>query len=179
MSKNSNGGKPDFKLTPLQDRFVDWYIITLNRTEAARKAGYKGDDNALAVIGHRNLRNAKIRAAITARMEELTMPKAEILMRLEQEASADISWFFEVKGGKVQIKESAFKKFGHLIKSIRQTKDGIHLALYDSQKAKELLAKHYGMLTDNIKIEEVRTKGYIGISPDDWDDNTPEDISNV
>ena len=33
------------KLTPKQQRFVSEYLKTGNATEAARRAGYKGNDN--------------------------------------------------------------------------------------------------------------------------------------
>ena len=51
-------------LTPKQNRFVSEYLIDLNQTAAARRAGYQGDENTLAVTGHRLLRNNKVALAI-------------------------------------------------------------------------------------------------------------------
>lgn len=53
-------------LTPKQQRFVDLYDG--NGTEAARLAGYGGNDNVLAVTARDLLRNPKIDAAIKARI---------------------------------------------------------------------------------------------------------------
>lgn len=41
-----------------------------NATQAAKAAGYRGTSSTLAVMGAQNLRNPKIQAAISARVEE-------------------------------------------------------------------------------------------------------------
>ena len=46
-------------LTAKQKLFAEAYVACLNATEAARRAGYKGSDNTLAVTGHDNLRKPK------------------------------------------------------------------------------------------------------------------------
>lgn len=53
-------------MTDLQRRFVDAYMGEAkgNATEAARLAGYSGDDAALAVRGSENVRNRKVRQAL-------------------------------------------------------------------------------------------------------------------
>lgn len=55
------------ELTGKQAKFVDVYDG--NGTDAARLAGYSGNDDVLAVTAHRLLRNTKVRAAIEARLE--------------------------------------------------------------------------------------------------------------
>lgn len=57
------------KLTEKQKRFVDYYIETGNKTEAAKKAGYS--EKTAASIGDENLRKPAIKAAIDARLREL------------------------------------------------------------------------------------------------------------
>jgi hypothetical protein len=57
--------KQEVKFTFKQQNFVDCYKG--NATEAARVAGYKGNDNALAQRGLELVRNSKIKAAIEAR----------------------------------------------------------------------------------------------------------------
>jgi hypothetical protein len=61
-------------LTHKQRRFVEAY--TGNATEAARAAGYKGNDVTLAAVGSENLRKPLIAAAIAAREK----PKTASLM---------------------------------------------------------------------------------------------------
>lgn len=66
--------KVDPKDKPLvgkQVAFVEWYVsavVNMNKTEAARRAGYKGNDAQLAVIGYENYRKPHIRAQIDKRM---------------------------------------------------------------------------------------------------------------
>lgn len=55
------------KLTARQAKFAAAYDG--NATEAARKAGYAGDDATLATQGYRLLRKAEVREAIGARTE--------------------------------------------------------------------------------------------------------------
>lgn len=52
-------------LTPKQQAFVEAYAG--NATDAARKAGYTGNDKTLGVTGSRVLANASVLAAIAAR----------------------------------------------------------------------------------------------------------------
>jgi phage terminase small subunit len=58
-------------LTLKQKAFADYYIETGNATEAARRAGYKGRNNTLAVTGNENLRKPNISAYISKRMAEI------------------------------------------------------------------------------------------------------------
>ena len=53
------------KLNPRQQRFVDEYLITLNASDAAVKAGYS--PNGAKVQGSRLLSNANVSAAVEAR----------------------------------------------------------------------------------------------------------------
>ena len=57
------------KLTEKQRRFIDYYVETGNKTEAAKKAGYS--EKTAASIGDENLRKPAIKAAIDARLREL------------------------------------------------------------------------------------------------------------
>lgn len=69
------------ELTPKQRAFAEAYIQCGNATLAAKEAGYSGTENALGVIGHRNLRKAKIVKVI----RELRMARAkEDVMDLDE-----------------------------------------------------------------------------------------------
>lgn len=59
-------------LTDKQLAFVYWYCsaaVNMNATEAARRAGYKGNDVTLGSVGQENLQKPLIRAAIDKRLE--------------------------------------------------------------------------------------------------------------
>lgn len=61
----------DHGLNPRQRRFADFYLISLNATDAYKKAGYAGNDKVASVEGHRLLVNPKVGAYIAARQAEL------------------------------------------------------------------------------------------------------------
>ena len=56
------------KLTPKQQRFVDEYLVDLNATQAARRAGYS--ERTCAKIGFENLQKPEIHAALQAASAE-------------------------------------------------------------------------------------------------------------
>lgn len=78
MSKKPVAKKPpvapeDKPLTPMQHKFVRWYvseICNFNGVMAAQKAGYKGSYNTLAVTAHDNLKKPNIKKAVDAAMKE-------------------------------------------------------------------------------------------------------------
>lgn len=75
-------------LTPKQQAFVDNYLIDLNATQAAIRAGYS--EKAAAATGYENLRKPEIAAAVQAAMQqraEAAAVTAEmVLERLRVEA---------------------------------------------------------------------------------------------
>ena len=63
------------RFTAKQAAFVEWYCsaaVNMNGTVAARRAGYKGNDNTLASVAAENLRKPAIRQEIDRRMALLT-----------------------------------------------------------------------------------------------------------
>ena len=71
------------KLTPKQLAFIDEYNKSGNATDAARKAGYKGNDVTLRQVGSENLSKPHI----LARVREKQQAKSE---RLELEADWEL-----------------------------------------------------------------------------------------
>ena len=76
------------KLTPKQQRFVDEYLVDLNATQAAIRAGYSA--KTAGSIGQRLLTKIEIQAELAAAMaarEERTEITADyVLRRLKEEA---------------------------------------------------------------------------------------------
>lgn len=56
-------------LTPKQKDFAEYYITCGNATEAARKAGYKGNSVTLGSVGAENLKKPQIAQYIAKRMK--------------------------------------------------------------------------------------------------------------
>lgn len=86
-------------LTGKQQVFINSYLSNgFNATEAARQAGYEGDGNTLAVVGHENLRKPNIAAIIRERMNESAMSANEVLDRLSKIARGEVTDFVNDEG---------------------------------------------------------------------------------
>ena len=142
------------QLTVMQRTFALEYIICKNGTEAARRAGYKGDDNVLAVTASENLRKHKIAEFINERFAEVSMRADEVIARTSEIASGDMGDFIDIKHGIpfFALDKAAARNKLHLIKKFENTSKGVKLELYDAQAAQRTLAQHHGLLKSDIQI---------------------------
>lgn len=154
-------------LTGKQQVFVIEYVKCLNATEAARIAGYEGNDVTLASVGYENLRKPHIASEINRIMSEYAMSAAEVLMHLTDIARGDVDDVLDEKGN-VDIKAARAKRKTRLIKKFSQRsitltdKDGegkdiydTEVEMYDRMAALGLLAKYHD-LTNRLKIVDWR-----------------------
>lgn len=149
------------KLTDKQQIFVNEYLICWNATEAARRAGYKGNGNTLGVIGFENLRKPKIKAIVGERMAELAMPADEVLLRLGEQARGDIGEFLRFSDGMklptIDIEKGKDKT--HLIKKLNYKDGSVSFELYDAQAALVHIGRRHGLFTDKMEHSgEVKTQ---------------------
>lgn len=95
------------ELTPKQSRFVEEYLIDLNATQAAIRAGYSAK-TANDQIG-KLLATPGIKAAIDAakleRSTETKIDAAWVLKRLAAEAEADVADIYEPDGALKPLKD--------------------------------------------------------------------------
>lgn len=110
-------------MTPKQKAFADYYIETGNKTEAARKAKYKGDDATLATVGWENLRKPEISAYIAERMGQ--QEKSRVA-----DANEVIEFYTAVMRGEVK------------------DQFGLDASLSDRLKAGDSLMKRYAAAAD-------------------------------
>lgn len=159
-------------LTDKQRMFVLAYLTCWNGTEAARRAGYAGDDNVLGVTGFDNLRNPKIARFVQARLAEKAMPADEVLARLADHARASMRDFISTdEQGKPTGFNLGPNTPQHLIKKVSITDKGITFELHDSQAALVHIGKHYGLFVD--RTEHSGSIQYVvDIDSDEPDTNT-------
>lgn len=151
------------RLTGKQKLFVDHYIICLNATEAARRAGYAGDDVTLSAVGSENLRKPQILNAIDERLNTYAMSANEVLTHLTDIARGDIGDALN-QFGAIDPLEAKKRGKSHLIKRfktkfIATTDKGgsdteiseTEIEMYDRLKALDLLAKYHD-LVNRIKV---------------------------
>lgn len=140
-------------LTNKQKAFINEYFIGgFNGTDAARRAGYKGNDATLASIAYENLRKPQIKEEIERRMKESAMGAAEVLYRLTEHARGDIGEFIAVDYLALQSHPKS-----RLVKKIKRTfrvdkdestTEHIELELYDAQAALVQLGRSHALFTD-------------------------------
>lgn len=184
-------------LTAKQQAFVSAYLVCLNATEAARRAGYS--EKTAHAIGWENLRKPEIAEAIGAGLAERAMPSSEVLARLADMARATADDFITVyksplvtidgepiKDGdgnpivrsfpSLDIDKARERGMLHLIKKVSYTANGPSVELYDAQVALVQLGKHHGLWVDKLEHSgSIDVKGYTTreASPDAWDEDSP------
>ena len=133
--------------------FAQEYVVDLNATRAAVRAGYTAKH--AAVTASKLLRNVNVEYWI-AEAQELKARKRDItndrvLEEMRRLAFAQTTDMVELKGGFVTIKDtySLTTEQKSAISQIRQKKDGeIEVRFYDKQKALDSLAKYLGIFSD-------------------------------
>lgn len=139
----------DVKLTDKQQLFVDEYLIDLNATQAAIRAGYSPKTAKSA--GSRLLTNVDISNAIKERLKEkeseLIATQDEILKTLTRQSRRQ-----EFDYNVVVLKEKTIED-GVVTERERAEVVKVPTKNSDSIKASELLGKYYSIWTDRHQVE--------------------------
>ncbi|MEG2322806.1 MAG: terminase small subunit [Anaerovoracaceae bacterium] len=143
-------------LTEKQKRFCDEYLIDLNATQAAIRAGYS--EKTAGRIAGQNLKKLEIQSRIQdlkgKRSERTEITQDRVLHELAQIGFAKVTDFVAIEGPFVKIKQTAEmpeEKIG-AIAGIKEGANGIDVKLNDKCKALELIGRHLGMFTDKVDI---------------------------
>ena len=155
------------KLTPKQARFVAEYLVDLNATQAAIRAGYS--ERTAAAQGVRLLRNVKVRDAVAAaqgKRESRTEVTQDMVIReLARIAFSDMRKLYREDGSMKNLSEldddtaaaisgietlEEFEGAGGDRCLVGHTKK---VRPWDKGRALELLGKHLGMFVDRAKVE--------------------------
>lgn len=138
------------RLTPRQERFVDEYLIDLNATQAAIRAGYSrktADRIGPELLGKTCVSDAiQRRRRDRERRTEITQDR--VLQELAAIAFARGTDYASVSpGGVVHIKptDELNDTQKAAVLSIKETQNGVEIKLADKVRALELLGKHQGL----------------------------------
>lgn len=138
------------KLTALQKRFIDEYLIDLNATQAAIRAGYS--EKTAHSIGPANLQKPAVARCVKrrmeARVERTEITQDFVLLELAKIAKADGTKFASVdENGEVKFAstEELAPEERAAIAGIKAGRFGAELKTYDKVKALELLGRHLGL----------------------------------
>jgi phage terminase small subunit len=107
-------------LTTKQRLFVEYYLSNgFNATEAARAAGYKGNENTLSSVGYENLRKPEIAAVVSERVNEAAMGANEVLARLSAIARGSVTDVLD-EDGRFDIHLARRAKKDGLLKKLKR-----------------------------------------------------------
>lgn len=144
-------------MTPKQQRFCDEYLIDLNATQAAIRAGYS--EKTARAIGNENLTKPDIKEYIEKRMAEkeaeLIADQDEVMKYLSSVMRRDLKESVVVT---LQNKTEKWVKDEDTGKLKKQTVTEespavveIPARLSDANKAAELLGKAYGLYKEKVE----------------------------
>ena len=151
------------KLTDKQQRFVDEYLIDLNATQAAIRAGYSA--KTADQQGSRLLANVKVKQAVAEKQAQRSkrtgVNQDRVVLELAKVAFAKMTDIVDSKG---RIKEDASPDDLACIESIKYKESDNEyggsvereVKIASKLKALELLGKHLGMWSDkfNVTVEK-------------------------
>lgn len=152
------------KLTAKQQRFVEEYLIDLNATQAAIRAGYKKSDytdtNANKLLENTRIAE-KIDKAMAERSRRTGINQDRVLLELAKMAFVNIDDVVDVTTG--AVKKNASREDLACIQSIKYKKsEGAsgttverEVKIADKKANLEMLGRHLGMFKDKKEIEIV------------------------
>jgi phage terminase small subunit len=165
------------ELTLKQERFIEEYLIDLNATQAAIRAGYS--EKTARSQGQRLLTNVDIQEAIQKAMNKRSkrteITQDRVLQELAKVAFADIKDFVSFRTEKTVMDYDSegepVAAYSHVIDlknsdeidgaviSEVSLKDGqLKFKLHDKMKALQDIGRHLGMFTDNSNVNITSTK---------------------
>lgn len=171
------------KLTEKQRKFCDEYLLDLNATQAAIRAGYSS--NTAAEQGARLLTNVKVQNYIQERkqdrIERTEITQDMVLNELANIAFSNIADYVKVvekeaviDGKKIKYKtvdatltDNLSEEQKKALSVIKEGKNGLEIKMNDKVRALELLGKHLGMWTEKVEVTEKAENPFAGLSTED------------
>jgi phage terminase small subunit len=147
-------------VTPKQERFVEEYLIDLNATQAAIRAGYK--PKRAYSTGNENLKKPEIQEAITKaqvkRSQRTEITADRVLRELARIAFVDLRRVFKWGPDGVALRpsdeltEDEAAIVAEVSETTTESGGSIKVKRFDKLKALELLMKHLGLLVDRTEV---------------------------
>jgi phage terminase small subunit len=152
------------KLTLKQERFVAEYLVDLNATQAAIRAGYSAktaDTQSSQLLVKTQVADAIARKK-SAQLQKCDLTAVRVLEEIRRLAFADLRGLFDEQGNLRPIHSLSDEQAASIasLEVIKRnvtagdgTVDTIHkLKVWDKTKALEMLAKHFALLVERIDV---------------------------
>lgn len=144
------------RLTEKQKRFVSEYLVDLNATRAAQRAGYK-DPNIGRQLKTKNNVSAAIQKAMEKREKRTEITQDRVLEELAAIGFAKGTDYAQIQSnGHVSLTPTEVLTEGQkaAVLGVRETQYGVEIKLADKVRALELLGKHLGLFAGRVPEEE-------------------------
>lgn len=148
------------KLTPKQQRFVEEYLVDLNATQAAIRAGYS--PKTAGQIGERLLKKVEIQQALAERMkarqERTEISQDRVLAELAKIAFGDQRAVMEWGPSGVKLRDSKSltddqaAMVAEVSESVTAAGRTLKLKTHDKVGALKLLGEHLGMFKQRVEL---------------------------
>jgi phage terminase small subunit len=150
------------KLSPKQQRFIDEYLVDLNASQAALRAGYS--PKSARIIGQQLLAKPYIAdavtAAMTARAERVHLTQDAVLEELAMLSCSDIRNYLIDDHGNVLLRsgapDAAMRAVASLKKKIVHTDAGIsyetEIRLWNKPMSVRMAGEHLGLFKQQVDI---------------------------
>jgi phage terminase small subunit len=155
-------------------RFVEEFVVDLNATAAAKRAGYSA--RSAGMQGSRLMKIDEIRSAIQkkidARSQRIELSADAVLRELARIAQCDISEAFDDDGSLKPLKEipvdvrrviAGVETIEHVIPGSGEGEEGApivvktkKLKFWSKNEALQTLARHFKLLTDRVEVHDTR-----------------------
>lgn len=160
---NKSADRSPSSLTPKQQRFVAEYLIDLNATQAAIRAGYSAktaNANAARLMVVDGIATA-IAAGTARQLERADLSAVRVLEEYRRLAFVDLRGFFDAAGnlkpiGQLTAEQGSALAGFEVIKKNAEAGDGVvdrvhKIKVWDKTRTLEVLAKHFGLLEDRVE----------------------------
>lgn len=161
------------KLTAKQQCFVEEYLIDLNATQAAIRAGYSPD--TADVIGCENLKKPNIRACIDKAMADRSKRTGvnadRIIIELAKIALVNAGNVIDLENASIRADATDDDRAAIMSVKVKTSSTDAgesverEIKMADKIKALELLGKHMGMFKDRVELS-----GGLGVETSKLDD---------
>ena len=151
---------------PLRERFVEEYLIDLNATQAATRAGYSS--KTAYAQGHRLLKDPKIAVAISAaaaaRSVRVEVTQDTVLTELAILLRSDVRNFSVDEAGKLTLADGAPDDAWRAVSSVKyktrrfgrgddqETEHTLEFRLWDKPAAVKMAGQHLAMFTEKHEL---------------------------
>lgn len=133
--------------------FVDSYLSNgFNATEAARKAGYKGNDHTLSTVGYENLRKPEIAIEVQGRLNEAAMCANEVLARLSKIARGEVVDFLD-EDGKFDLRTARKLQKAGLLKKLKSRRTSKNVDTFEEGQGDSRETLETSLIYEEVEFE--------------------------